>query len=85
MASRKQRCTISLEKSISKMKDSLPLLLILGKARKFTKRNTSLILSLTRFVQSGPGNEAARIFGMEEAPVSIKECVEFVVATVRSS
>ncbi|KAM0803843.1 putative aflatoxin biosynthesis ketoreductase nor-1 [Usnea florida] len=33
------------------------------------------------FVQSGPGNEAARIFGMEEAPVSIKECVEFVVAT----
>lgn len=34
------------------------------------------------FVQSGPGNEAARFFGMEEAPVPVQKSVEFVVATV---
>ena len=67
------------------MKGSLPSLLILGEARNFTKRKTSLILSGSRFVQSGPGNEAARFFGMEEAPVSVKKAVEFVVATVRIS
>ena len=83
MASRKQRCIILLERSISGIKDSLPLLLILGEARKFTKRKTSLILYGSNFVQCGPGNEAARVFGMEEAPVSVKKSVDFVVATVK--
>ena len=67
------------------MKDSLPLLWILGEVSKSTKREMSLILSGSRIVQTGPGNEAARFFGMEEAPVSVRKSVEFVVATVRVS
>lgn len=44
MASRKQRCTILLERYILRMKDSLPLLLILGKARKYKEKNKSNIV-----------------------------------------
>lgn len=44
-----------------------------------------LTLSGFRFVQTASGNEAARAFGMGEAPVPVKKSVEFLVATVRIS
>ena len=37
------------------------------------------------FVQTNAGNEAARHFGMKEAPVPVKKSVEYLVATVSIS
>ena len=34
------------------------------------------------FVQTETGNEGARFFGMPEAPIPIKDSVDFLVATV---
>ena len=79
MASPKPRRTILCGRSNFKTRQCLLSLLTPGNVPRisYNERGRNLTLFDSSFVLTDPGNEAARIAGMKEAPVPLKKSVEF--------